>query len=98
MSRIAKHKWREGVHTSEQRVQGAENVGEHKTSMLQDLEAGNPFEIEALIGAILEIGRLTNTPAPAIEAVYALFKLLDNSTQAAGGVLRAGWAAAVRAT
>ena len=38
--------------------------------MLQDLEAENPLEVEALVGAILEIGRLTDTPTPAIEAVY----------------------------
>lgn len=69
-------------HTIEQRVQGAEAVGEHKTSMLQDLEAGKPLEIEALIGAILEMGKLTNTTTPVIESVYALVKLLDEGTQA----------------
>jgi ketopantoate reductase len=69
-------------HTIEQRVEGAEKVGEHKTSMLQDLEAGKPLEIEALIGAILEMGRLTNTATPVIESVYALVKLLDEGTQA----------------
>jgi len=73
-------------HTMEHRVQAAEKVGEHKTSMLQDLEAGNPLEIEALIGAILEIGRLTNTPAPVIEAVYALVKLLDRITLIANNI------------
>jgi 2-dehydropantoate 2-reductase len=56
-------------------------VGEHKTSMLQDLEAGKPLENEALVGAILEMGRLTDTPTPVIEAVYALVKLLNNVTQ-----------------
>ena len=69
-------------HTIEQRVEGAEKVGEHKTSMLQDLEAGKPLENEALVGAILEMGRLTNTPTPVIESVYALIKLLDEVTQA----------------
>jgi 2-dehydropantoate 2-reductase len=69
-------------HTIEQRVEGAEKVGEHKTSMLQDLEAGKPLENEALVGAILEMGRLTNTPMPVIESVYALIKLLDEVTQA----------------
>ena len=54
-------------HTIEQRIEGAEKVGEHKTSMLQDLEAGKPLENEALIGAILEMGRLTDTPTPVIE-------------------------------
>ena len=75
-------------HTIEYRVQSAERVGEHKTSMLQDLEAGNPLEIEALVGAILEIGGLTNTPTPVIEAVYALIKLLDRTRPRTGQVER----------
>src|SRR5205814_74456 len=45
--------------TIERRIAGAESVGEHKTSMLQDLEAGKPMEIAALIGAVAELGRLT---------------------------------------
>ncbi|MCH8146738.1 MAG: hypothetical protein IH987_01930, partial [Planctomycetes bacterium] len=44
---------------------GAESVGAHKTSMLQDVEAGRSLETEALIGAILELGKMTETPAPA---------------------------------
>jgi ketopantoate reductase len=83
-------------HTIEQRVEGAEKVGEHKTSMLQDLEAGKPLENEALVGAILEMGRLTDTPTPTIEAVYALVKLLDNVTQATGAQ-RAGATATIAA-
>ena len=70
-------------HTIEERVLGAERVGEHKTSMLQDLEAGNPLEVEALVGAVLEMGRLTGTPTPVIDVIYALTKLLDQMTQAA---------------
>ena len=69
-------------HTIEQRVEGAEKVGEHKTSMLQDIETGKPLEHEALVGAILEMGRLTDTPTPVIELVYAMVKLLDHVTQA----------------
>lgn len=64
-------------HTIEKRIAGAEGVGAHKTSMLQDVEAGRSLETEALIGAILEIGGWTETPAPAIEAVYACVKLLN---------------------
>lgn len=60
----------------EKRIAGAEAVGAHKTSMLQDLEAGRPLEIEPLVGAVIELGRLTDTPTPAIEAVYACVKLL----------------------
>ena len=64
-------------HTIEKRIAGAEGVGEHKTSMLQDVEAGRGLEIEALVGAVVEFGRLTETPTPHIDAVYACVKLLD---------------------
>ena len=60
----------------DKRIAGAEKVGEHKTSMLQDVEAGRPLELEALIGAVVEMGRLTQTPTPHIDAVYALISLL----------------------
>ena len=61
----------------EKRIAGAESVGAHKTSMLQDVEAGRALETEALIGSILEMARITETPTPAIESVYALVKLLN---------------------
>jgi 2-dehydropantoate 2-reductase len=64
-------------HTIEKRIAGAEGVGEHKTSMLQDVEAGRGLEIEALVGAVVEFGRLTETPTPHIDAIYACVKLLD---------------------
>ena len=64
-------------HTIEKRIAGAEGVGAHKTSMLQDVEAGRSLETEALIGAILELAQITDTPAPSIEAVYACVKLLN---------------------
>src|SRR5437660_5469810 len=60
----------------EKRIAGAEKVGRHKTSMLQDVEAGRAPEIEALVGAVVELGRLTHTRTPHIDAVYALTKLL----------------------
>jgi ketopantoate reductase/2-keto-4-pentenoate hydratase/2-oxohepta-3-ene-1,7-dioic acid hydratase in catechol pathway len=69
----------------EKRIAGAESVGAHKTSMLQDVEAGRSLETEALIGSILEMAKLTNTPAPAIESVYALVKLLNKVMLAEGG-------------
>ena len=62
----------------EKRIAGAERVGKHKTSMLQDAEAGKALETEALIGAVVELGRLTGTPIPSIEAVYALTRLLGH--------------------
>jgi 2-dehydropantoate 2-reductase len=66
-------------HTIEKRIAGAEAVGEHKTSMLQDVEAGRTLEIEALVGAVVELGRLTETPTPHIESVYACVKALEVS-------------------
>lgn len=63
----------------EKRIAGAEKVGHHKTSMLQDVEAGRDLEIEALLGAVVELARLTETPTPRVDAVYALTMLLDKS-------------------
>jgi 2-dehydropantoate 2-reductase len=61
----------------EQRIEGAEKVGAHKTSMLQDVEAGRALEIAPLVGAFVELGQLTGTPMPATETVHALVTLLD---------------------
>lgn len=65
----------------EKRIAGAEKVGKHKTSMLQDVEAGRGTEIDALVGSVLELGRLTDTPTPHISSVYALVKLLGKVMQ-----------------
>jgi 2-dehydropantoate 2-reductase len=62
--------------TIEQRIAGAEKIGEHKTSMLQDLEAGRPLELEAIVGAVLEIGERLQLPMPHTRSVYACAKLL----------------------
>lgn len=61
----------------EKRIAGAEKVGKHKTSTLQDVEAGRPIEVEPLIGAVVELGKITETPTPHIDAVYALTSLLN---------------------
>jgi 2-dehydropantoate 2-reductase len=61
----------------EQRMAGAEKVGEHKPSMLQDLEAGRPLELEAVVGAVVELADRLGVAAPATRAVYASTKLLD---------------------
>ena len=60
----------------DKRIAGAEKVGKHKTSMLQDIEAGRAPEIDALVGSVAELGRLTDTPTPHIDTAYALVKLL----------------------
>ena len=61
----------------DQRMAGAEKVGAHKTSMLQDLEAGRPMELDAVVGSVLEVAERLGIQTPAIRAVYACTKLLD---------------------
>lgn len=61
----------------DQRIAGAEKVGAHKTSMLQDFEAGRPMELEAVVGAVVELGERLGVPMPSTRAVYACAKLLD---------------------
>ncbi len=63
----------------EKRIEGAEKVGRHKTSMLQDVEAGRGLEVDALIGAVIELGAIVNIPTPRLKAVYALTALLGQS-------------------
>ncbi len=60
----------------EKRIEGAAKVGKHKTSTLQDIEAGRDVEVDALIGSVIELGTLTATPMPATRAVHAMLKLL----------------------
>lgn len=62
--------------TIDQRIAGAEKVGAHKTSMLQDYEAGRPMEIEAVVGAVVELGGRLGVPMPSTSAVYACVKFL----------------------
>jgi 2-dehydropantoate 2-reductase len=62
--------------TIDQRIAGAEKVGEHKTSMLQDLESGRPMELEAIVGAVVELGERLGVPMPHTATVYACTKLL----------------------
>lgn len=72
----------------EKRINGAQAVGQHKTSMLQDVELGRPLELDALVGSVMELGRITETPTPNINAVYALVSLLANKLQQHKGTLR----------
>jgi 2-dehydropantoate 2-reductase len=59
----------------ERRIDGGAAVGAHRTSMLQDLDAGRPMEIDALVGSVQELGRLTATLTPTIDTVFALISL-----------------------
>jgi 2-dehydropantoate 2-reductase len=63
----------------DQRMAGGEKVGEHKTSMLQDLEAGRPMELEAIVGAVVELAGRVDVPVPCTQAVYACTKLLQST-------------------
>jgi 2-dehydropantoate 2-reductase len=63
----------------DQRIAGAEKVGEHKTSMLQDLEAGRPMELEALVGAVVELGERVGFPMSCTRTIYNCAKLLAQS-------------------
>jgi 2-dehydropantoate 2-reductase len=72
----------------DKRIAGAEKVGKHKTSMLQDVEAGRGPEIDALVGSVVELGKITGTPTPHIDATYALVKLLEKTMAEERGQIR----------
>jgi 2-dehydropantoate 2-reductase len=63
----------------DKRIAGAEAIGAHKTSMLQDVEHGRAIELEALVGSVVELGRITETPVPTIAAIYAAARLLAHT-------------------
>src|SRR5262249_39282108 len=65
----------------DQRMAGAEKVGAHKTSMLQDYEAGRPMELDAIVGAVVELGDRLHVPMPATRTVYACARLLNETRQ-----------------
>ena len=67
----------------EKRIAGAEAVGAHKTSMLQDVEHGRPLELEALVGSVVELGRITGVATPAIDAIYGVTGLLSRTLASA---------------
>ena len=68
----------------EKRIAGAEAVGRHKTSMLQDVEAGKPLEIDGMLGAVLELADVTGVETPALRALYACTSLLNHTLQTEG--------------
>ena len=72
----------------DKRIAGAQAVGAHKTSMLQDVEHGRALELEAVVGSVVELGRLTGTPTPTIDAIYAASQLLAHTLARQHGHLR----------
>jgi len=74
----------------DQRMAGAEKVGAHKTSMLQDLEAGRPMELDPVVGAVVELGERLGVTMPSTRAVYACAKLLEAGRRGPGSEPRRG--------
>jgi 2-dehydropantoate 2-reductase len=72
----------------EKRIAGGEAVGKHKTSMLQDIEAGRAVEADALIGSVIELGRIVGVSTPHLDTAYALVKLLSKTVIDQAGRLR----------
>jgi 2-dehydropantoate 2-reductase len=72
----------------DKRIAGAQAVGAHKTSMLQDVEHGRAIELAALVGAVIELGRITGVPTPTINAVHALASLLARTLETQRGKLQ----------
>jgi len=72
----------------EKRIAGAERVGKHKTSTLQDVERGRAMELDALMGTVIELGRITQTATPYLDTVYALTKLLGKTLTEENGRLQ----------
>lgn len=73
--------------TIDKRIDGAEKVGHHKTSMLQDVEAGRELEVDALLASVIELGKMIGVPTPRLEAVYAMCVLLHTSYGQSGAGL-----------
>lgn len=63
----------------DQRLAGADRVGNHKTSMLQDLESGGPLEVDSIVGAVLELGNRVGVKTPILRALYSCTRLLERS-------------------
>ena len=63
----------------ERRIAGAEGVGRHKTSMLQDVEVGKPLEIDGMLGAVIELAEMTGVEVPTLRALYACVGLLSRT-------------------
>ena len=68
----------------DKRIEGAASVGAHKTSMLQDLEAGKPLELDALLGAVIEIAEWKQVDVPRLRVLYGLARLTAAAARPAG--------------
>ncbi|MBM40435.1 MAG: 2-dehydropantoate 2-reductase [Acidobacteria bacterium] len=68
----------------ERRISGAESVGKHKTSMLQDVEVGKPLEIDGMLGVVIELAEMTGVEVPTLRALYACASLLNKTIQDEG--------------
>jgi 2-dehydropantoate 2-reductase len=66
----------------ERRLEGSAALGDHRTSMLQDVEAGRPLEVEALVGSVVELAGQAKVPVPNLQAVYQLTRALDRTLRA----------------
>jgi len=73
----------------ERRIAGAEGVGKHKTSMLQDVEAGKPLEIDGMLGVVIELAEMTGVEVPTLRALYACVSLLDKTIREEGIKIKA---------
>jgi len=71
----------------DKRIAGAESIGAHKTSMLQDIEQGRATEVDALLGSVIELARLVSVPTPHLDAIYAVTKLLGETVARSGSEL-----------
>jgi 2-dehydropantoate 2-reductase len=78
---VARHLGVEVQVSIDKRIDGARRVGNHKTSTLQDVEAGRPLEVDCLIGAVVELGDLLGVDVSTTRQVYGLTKMLDRSVQ-----------------
>ena len=72
----------------DRRIAGAQAVGQHKTSMLQDIEQGRALELQALVASVIELGQMTEIPTPTIQCVYALASLLAKNLQQNNATLK----------
>ena len=72
----------------ERRIAGAESVGKHKTSMLQDVEVGKPLEVDGMLGVVVELAEVTEVEVPTLRALYACASLLNRTIREEGVRIR----------